>query len=202
MTKKTFYRACGAIRDISNPEERERAARAIADVCAVQTAISTGRDFSARAGSSRQHKGNTRGNTMKFSFLTGDVNFTRYGGKWISTRQSNGEFDYFFVVELLNWAETVGEREAPPETYNVSLSVVSPHEAKDKIGAALDCCGITEEMLATATEKGYRDMALVEALHAYGVHTPVWSKDGNNWCALMKEARRGAAMRLLARILS
>ena len=47
---------------------------------------------------------------MRFSFLTGDMNFTRYGGKWISTRRNNGEFDYFFVVELLNWRETVGER--------------------------------------------------------------------------------------------
>ena len=132
---------------------------------------------------------------MRFSFLTGDVDFTTYGGKWISTRQSNGEFDYFFVIELLNWRETVGEREAPPETYNVSLSVVSPQEAQDKIGAALDCCGITEEMLQTATENGYRDSALVEALHGYGVHTPVWSKDGNN-CARPNEGsakRRGNA---------
>ena len=66
---------------------------------------------------------------MRFSFLTGDVDFATYGGKWISTRQSNGEFDYYFVIELLNWRETVGQREAPPETYNVSLSVVSPQEA-------------------------------------------------------------------------
>ena len=120
------------------------------------------------------------------------MNYTTYGGKWISTRQNNGEFDYYFVIELLNWRETVGEREAPPETYNVSLSVVSPQQAQDKIAAALDCCGITEEMLPTATENGYRDTALVEALHSYGVHTPVWSKDGNNWRALMREARQEA----------
>ena len=129
---------------------------------------------------------------MRFSFLTGDVNYTTYGGKWISTRQSNGEFDYYFVIELLNWRETVGEREAPPETYNVSLSVVSPQEAQDKIGAALDCCGITEAMLQSATGNGYRDSVLVEALYTYGVHTPVWSKDGNNWRALMREARQEA----------
>ena len=92
---------------------------------------------------------------MRFSFLTGDVNFTTYGGKWISTRQSNGEFDYYFVIELLNWRETVGRREAPPETYNVALSVVSPQEAQDKIGAALDCCGITEAMLQSATGNGF-----------------------------------------------
>ena len=129
---------------------------------------------------------------MRFSFLTGDVDYTTYGGKWISTRQSNGEFDYYFVIELLNWRETVGEREAPPETYNVSLSAVSPHEAQDKIGAALDCCGITEAMLRTATENGYRDSVLVEALYNYGTHTPVWNKDGNNWRALMREARQEA----------
>jgi len=129
---------------------------------------------------------------MRFSFLTGDVNYTTYGGKWISTRQSNGEFDYYFVIELLNWRETVGEREAPAETYNISLSVVSPQEAQDKIGAALDCCGITEAMLQSATGNGYRDSVLVEALYTYGVHTPVWSKDGNNWRALMGEARQEA----------
>jgi hypothetical protein len=129
---------------------------------------------------------------MRFSFLTGDVNYTTYGGKWISPRQSNGEFDYYFVIELLNWRETVGEREPPPETYNVSLSVVSPQQAEKEIPHALECCGITEEMLATATDNGQRDTALVEALHSYGVYTPVWSKDGNNWRALMREARQEA----------
>ena len=69
---------------------------------------------------------------MRFYFLTGDVNYTTYGGKWISTRQSNGDFDYYFVIELLNWREAVGDREAPPETYNVSLSVVSPQECKTR----------------------------------------------------------------------
>ena len=64
---------------------------------------------------------------MRFSFLSGDMNFTRYGGKWISTRRNNGEFDYYFVIELLNWRETVG-RERAAETYNVSVSIVSPDE--------------------------------------------------------------------------
>ena len=129
---------------------------------------------------------------MRFSFLTGDMNYATYGGKWISTRQSNGEFDYYFVIELLNWPETVGKREAPPETYNVSLSVVSPQQAEKEIPHALDCCGITEEMLSAATGNGQRDTALVEALHSYGVYTPVWSQDGNNWRALMREARQEA----------
>jgi len=126
---------------------------------------------------------------MRFFFLTGDTNFTTYGGKWISNKQSNGEFDYYFVIELLNWEETVGN-EAPKETYNVTLSVVSPQEAEEHIARAMDCCGITEEMLGAAN--GYRDHALVEALHSYGVHVPVWSKDGNNWRKLIGEARQEA----------
>ena len=47
-------------------------------------------------------------------------------------------------------------------------------------------------MLQTATGNGYRDTVLVEALHSYGVYTPVWSKDGNNCARLMREARQEA----------
>ncbi len=36
MTKKHFIALAGAIREISNPQERERAAQAIANVCASQ----------------------------------------------------------------------------------------------------------------------------------------------------------------------
>ena len=51
MTRKHFIALAAAVKGISNPEERKRAARAIADVCAAQTAISTGGGFSAHAGS-------------------------------------------------------------------------------------------------------------------------------------------------------
>ena len=104
-------------------------------------------------------------------------------GKWISNRQTNGEFDYYFVIELLNWQEAVGN-DAPPETYNVSLAVVSPQEAgKENCRRATDCCGMGD---------GQCEEVLVEALHGYGLSVPVWSKDGNNYKQLMCEARREA----------
>ena len=31
---------------------------------------------------------------VKFKFLTGDCNVSQYGGKFISNKQNNGEFDY------------------------------------------------------------------------------------------------------------
>ena len=118
---------------------------------------------------------------VRFHWLTGDIDFLTYGGKWISNRQSNGELDYYFVIEILNWKEAVGEREAPPETYNVSLSVVSPQEAgQENCRKATDCCGIEEDMLAWAIDHGQCEEILVEALHGYGLSVPVWSMDGNN----------------------
>ena len=127
---------------------------------------------------------------VRFHWLTGDMDFLAYGGKWISNRQSNGEFDYYFVIEILNWKDRVPEDEAPLETYNVSLSVVSPQEAgKDNARRAMDCCGIEEEMLERAIDHGPCEEILVEALHGYGLSVPVWSGDGNNHKALMREAR-------------
>ena len=62
---------------------------------------------------------------MRFKFLTGDVNFLDFGAKWISSKRNNGDFDYWLVIELINWAEAVGEKEAPAR-YNLSHCVVAP----------------------------------------------------------------------------
>ena len=128
---------------------------------------------------------------VKFKFLTGDCNVSQYGGKFISNKQNNGEFDYYFVIELMNWKEAVGEREAPAETYNVCLSVVSPMQAGEKnLKEAYSCCGIDEEMVANAG-KNLAEIQ-VEALHAYAGGVPVWQGNGNNWRELMKEAKKEA----------
>ena len=132
---------------------------------------------------------------VRFKFLMGDVDYLTYGGKWVSQKFNNGEFDYWLVVELINWKESVGERDAPKETYNLSLSVVSPSEAGQKnIEAAMSCCGMDDETLQAIKVRGEEEYneALVEILHSYGVHTPIWNKDGNNWKQLMKEARNEA----------
>lgn len=136
---------------------------------------------------------------VRFKFLSGDMNPEVYGGKWISNRQSNGEFDYYFVIELLNWLEAVGERDAPKDSngkviqYNVCLTVVSPQQAGEKkMEEAYSCCGIDDDMLANAKKNGCLAEAQVEALHGYAGGVPIWQSDGQNWRALMKEARKQA----------
>jgi len=62
---------------------------------------------------------------IRFTWLTGDMNWADYGGKWISQKLNNGDFDYFLVLEVWNWFESVGAKEAK---YNVSLSIVSPSQ--------------------------------------------------------------------------
>jgi len=123
---------------------------------------------------------------VRFKFLTGDVNFTTYGGKWISNAQSNSEFTYYFVIELMNWKEAVGEREAPAETYHISLDVVSPEQAG-------------EENMRSALQD-YPDIKItpeiqVEALHQYAGGVPVFSANGNNWKDLMKQAKKEAQVK-------
>ena len=130
---------------------------------------------------------------VKFKFLCGDSSPEIYGGKFISNKQNNGEFDYYFVIELMNWKEAVGEREAPAETYNVCLSVVSPDVVGEKnLEAAYSCFGITDEMLDAAKKNGYLADVQVEALHSYAGGVPIWQSNGNNWRKMMKEAKKEA----------
>ncbi len=125
---------------------------------------------------------------MRFRFLTGDVNYVRDGGSFISGKQNNGEFDFWVVMQIRNECDPES-----PAAYSVSVSVVSPSQAgEDKINAAMECCGVTKTMMATAVANGYGDEAKVEALHAYGVVAHVWNRYGNNHRRLMEAARQFA----------
>lgn len=128
---------------------------------------------------------------MRFTFLTGDVNWQEYGGKFISAKQNNGEFDYWYVMDILNWEDAVGEREAKEvgSTYCVSLYSVSPSEAgAESLKSAFDCCGMDSEELRS------NPLVQVEALVTYGVYAQLWSENGNNLAKLMKQAREQARM--------
>lgn len=118
---------------------------------------------------------------MKFKFLTGDVNWQDYGGKWISPRLDNGEFYYWLVIELVNMWDATGDENA--DKYCVSLAVVSPDEAgKENVSKADDgdYCAFGD------------DECRVDALHSYGIYAQVWYKGGNNYSKLLKEAREQA----------
>ena len=128
---------------------------------------------------------------MRFTFLTGDGNWQTCGGKFVSAKQNNGEFDYWFVMDVLNWEDAVGEREAKDvgATYCVSLYSVSPSEAgAESLRSAFKCCGM--EDLDTYTLA--KPLVQVEALVSYGTYAQLWSQNGNNLAKLMRQAREQA----------
>jgi len=121
---------------------------------------------------------------MKTQFLTGDVNWLAYGGKWVLPKLSNGEFDYWLVVEFINMDEACGcDNEGYPR-YIAEISAVSPDEAgPENLTHALECCGLSEDVELTELMK-------VEVLHTYGIKALCDSFSGNNGRRILREAKR------------
>lgn len=128
---------------------------------------------------------------VRFHWLTGDVDFLSYGGKWISNKQSNGEFDYWFVLELFNWEDSVGEREAKErgQRYFVELRVVAPSEVPEEHRRkAVRYCDEAYSLNLDAISSEN----MVEMIDQYGVHAVVFSVGGNNAKKLLKRAKEQA----------
>jgi hypothetical protein len=128
---------------------------------------------------------------MKWSILSGDVNWETYGGKLISPMFNNGDFAYWFVIEVMEWAERVGEDEAAEidGSHNVCLSVVAPSECPpDQLQSAFDSYGWTgdEDFLDDPT-------AIVDLLHGYGIRAVV-----GDWNSSLKEGLRLAKREAVA----
>lgn len=130
-----------------------------------------------------------KGGKPRFRFLSGDNDWRSYGGKSISQRFNNGEFDYWLVLELINLYDACGEHEAKEMggQYCVELSVVSPTQTHDtgQYEAAIESCGIQDLRDLT-------DEREVEILHSYGTKAVIYSGIGNNYSRLLKEARHEA----------
>ena len=132
---------------------------------------------------------------IKFKFLTGDINWQTYGGKFVSNRQSNGEFDYWFVMEVINYRDSGCcdyEHDGDGSTYGVMLTVVAPSQvSEEKRQHALASWGLSDKDWAVILERN-GDLAWVEVLSDYGIQALVWQDNGNNLSKLMAEARRQA----------
>lgn len=121
--------------------------------------------------------------SIRFKFLTGDVNWQEYGGSFISAKYNNGDWDYWLVMEVLNLDETDAK-------YNVSVMVVSPEAAGNtNLSKALAQYGF-EEQDAEVPEYFNSDIGKVEALATYGIKAQVWNENGNNLAKLMLKAKR------------
>lgn len=126
---------------------------------------------------------------MKFHPFSGDVNVLQYGGKWISDPQSNTEFTYYVFLELINWEEAVGEREAKSigAKYAIECTVVAPSEVDSKeLLSAFQCIGHDGEC------ESLND--LLYALDAYGAgKAVVFQFNGNNAHKMLAEAKQRAS---------
>lgn len=124
---------------------------------------------------------------MRFTFLTGDVNWLQYGAKWVSPKQNNGDFDYWLVIEFNNMDEACGRDNKGQPRYNVSLSAVSPAQAGQKnLDSAFECSGVPEGDCRS------NPIVQVECLHGYGIHAHLWQSSGSNAHSLLREARKQA----------
>lgn len=120
----------------------------------------------------------------RFKFLTGDVNWLQYGGKWISGKLTNGEFAYWLVLELVNMWDATGDEKQ--DKYVVELSAVSPEQAGESgLKQAFDSCGVPDESKQDA-------LCQVEALHSYGIKANLVSRSGGNAHKLLREVKREA----------
>ena len=131
-------------------------------------------------------KNHLKNQNMKphFKFLTGDVNWLNYGGKWISQKLSDGKFNYFLVIELINWEDACGEL-SNGNKYNVSLAIVSPESVgEEKINKAKESMGLDSKELDEKTT--------VEILHSYGLKADIWGENGNNAHKLINLAKKEA----------
>lgn len=127
--------------------------------------------------------------SVRFKWLTGDVNWMDYGGSWISNKLNNGEYDYWLVLSITNMFSAAGEREAKEMggEYLVEVSAVAPSQVSDEdFKKAFDSCGWGKPMSEISIEMK------VETLNSYGIRATLWFDTGNNAHKLLKEGRKHA----------
>ena len=110
-----------------------------------------------------------------FRFLTGDVDYLSYGGKWYRKVASTR----YHVIELTNMWDATGDKSIPQ--YNISLSEVdiTSSQLKD----AMAGYGPDDEDLQN------NELVKVESLASYGAKAPLGLWDGSNARKLFAEAR-------------
>ena len=131
-----------------------------------------------------------RTSSVRFHFLTGDVSWKDFGGKWISQKLNNGEFGYWLVLEHTNLYDSCGEREAKEMggQYMITLYMVSPDQAgEENLKKALECSGMSDQEISSLN-----DEMKVEALVSYGISAQLWYTTGNNAHKQLQEGREHA----------
>lgn len=103
------------------------------------------------------------------------------GGLWMSQVFNNGQFNFYYVLQVHFWAEAA---DRPEFKYAVEVSVISPDQFSEnnrESAKASFCEKAPWDSLSTETQ--------VEMISSYAGGPTVFAKNGNNVEALVKEAR-------------
>jgi hypothetical protein len=120
----------------------------------------------------------------RLKLLSGDVNWQTYGGKWISKKKTNEDFDYWIVLEFINFLEATGEKINGKDRYIVKIHVVAPSQVPEhEKEQALRSMGMGQ-----STDEIPNDEMWVEILDSYGTRAVIDVIEGNNIKKLMKKA--------------
>jgi hypothetical protein len=133
----------------------------------------------------KQVNTNLKGTNMKalFKFLTGDCNWSDYGGKFYR----KVGIKRFHIMDVINWIEATGDDSG--FKYRVSLSEVDLRALPvNQLERAKRSCGWETEPPEFFTEKLTLDM-----VHSYMGGVPLGEYMGNNLNKLMKQARATSA---------
>ena len=142
-----------------------------------------------------------------FKWLSGDVNYTDYGGKWIRRVPATRRYH---VIELSRWSELVGEREAAGmPTYNLTLKEVdldllipdhTERKSESALASALRSCGWYFDPKRGVVNESDHDLVcpvglvldevLVDACHGAGASAPLEDESSNNWQRTFEKLRK------------
>lgn len=124
---------------------------------------------------------------MKYRFLTGDINWQTYGGKFISRKLNNTEFDYWLVMEVINLKEACGDDSE--YTYHIQVCAIAPTELPEKeLNSAWESMGMDGNLQDAI--KQYGNKFLIEMISGYMGGALIWQCSGNNLKKLIAEARK------------
>ena len=103
---------------------------------------------------------------------------------FIAVKFNNGEFDYWLVVNFINWEEVSGEKKPK---YVVEIKAVSPQQAgKKNLKDAFESFGVEDEKEIKKAD----DEKKVYILSEYGISARVYSAEGDNADKLLEEAKK------------
>ena len=106
--------------------------------------------------------------------------------KLVSQKFKNGDFDYWLVIETIDFIEATGTL-ADGNKYGIAIHAVSPQAAgEEKVQASFDCCGVEDNDIKQ------KDLVQVECLQTYGVSAQIWNDAGNNLGKLISKAKKEA----------